>query len=100
MYVRFKCRRPFISLTRHRRGLGFVVPQTYYPIAMVIGAHIAQYWESTAPVSWEVWGYSLSAGLIAGEGIGGMVTAVLVVLNLDGKALGTGLGCPQGIYCG
>ncbi|KAG8897077.1 hypothetical protein FRC00_004844 [Tulasnella sp. 408] len=81
-------------------GLGFVVPQAYYPIAMVIGAHIAQYWESTAPASWEIWGYSLSAGLIAGEGIGGMVTAILVVLNLDGKALGTGWGCPQGIYCG
>ncbi|KAG8919255.1 hypothetical protein FRC01_001378 [Tulasnella sp. 417] len=81
-------------------GLGFVVPQTYYPIAMVLGAHIAQYWESTAPASWEIWGYSLSAGLIAGEGIGGMVTAILVVLNLDGKALGTGWGCPQGVYCG
>lgn len=67
---------------------------------MVIGAYIAQYWENRNPASWEVWGYSLSAGLIAGEGIGGVLTAVLVVLGLDGNALGSAIGCPGHQYCG
>ncbi|KAG8905045.1 hypothetical protein FRB99_000781 [Tulasnella sp. 403] len=81
-------------------GLGFVVPQTYYPLAMVIGAHIASSWETINPASWEVWGYSLSAGLIAGEGIGGVVIALLVILGLDGSILGSSLGCPGHEYCG
>ncbi|KAG9032075.1 hypothetical protein FRB95_001936 [Tulasnella sp. JGI-2019a] len=81
-------------------GLGFVVPQTFYPIAMVIGAHIAYYWEGRYPASWEIWGYSLSAGLIAGEGIGGVVTALLVILGLDGGVYGSAIGCPGSRYCG
>lgn len=81
-------------------GLGFVVPQTYYPLAMVIGAHVAYYWEGKDPLGWEIWGYSLSAGLIAGEGIGGMLTAVLVILGIDGSVLGVTWGCPAGEYCG
>ncbi|KAG8889581.1 hypothetical protein FRB98_003643 [Tulasnella sp. 332] len=81
-------------------GLGFVVPQTYYPIAMVIGAHIAHYWEGRYPAGWEIWGYSLSAGLIAGEGIGGVVTALMVILGLDGGVYGSAIGCPGLQYCG
>jgi len=81
-------------------GLGFVVPQTYYPLAMVIGAHIAGHWEESDPISWDVWGYSLSAGLISGEGIGGVVTALLVILGLDGSVLGSSAGCPGHQYCG
>lgn len=67
---------------------------------MVIGAQIAYYWEGRYPASWEVYGFSLSAGMIAGEGIGGVVTAALVILGLDGSVYGSALGCPGSKYCG
>ncbi len=67
---------------------------------MVIGAHVAYYWETTSPASWEVWGYYLSAGMIAWVGIGGVVTAALVILGLDGSVAGLSWGCPRNEYCG
>ncbi|CAE6526473.1 unnamed protein product, partial [Rhizoctonia solani] len=62
-------------------GLGFVVPQTYYPIAMIIGAHVAYTWESRRPKSAEIWVFALAAGLIAGEGMGGVLTALLTIVK-------------------
>lgn len=49
-------------------GLAFVVPQVYYGIAMAVGSVIAMVWERKRPASWEIWGFALAAGMIAGEG--------------------------------
>lgn len=81
-------------------GLGFVVPQTYYAIAMVFGAHLAQVWAKRWPVRWEIWGFALSAGLVAGEGMGGVVTALLTILKIDGNTYGSAVACPAAQYCG
>lgn len=81
-------------------GLGFVVPQTYYPIAMVVGAHIAYTWGRRWPKSWEIWGFALSAGLIAGEGMGGVMTALFTIVKIDGSIYGSAVACPAGEYCG
>jgi uncharacterized oligopeptide transporter (OPT) family protein len=81
-------------------GLGFVVPQTYYPIAMVIGAHVAYTWGKRWPKSWDIWGFALSAGLIAGEGMGGVVTAVFTIVKIDGSIYGSAVACPAGQFCG
>ncbi|KAG8925932.1 hypothetical protein FRC02_009309 [Tulasnella sp. 418] len=81
-------------------GLGFVVPQSYYAIAMVIGAHVAQFWSNRFPASWEVWGFALTAGMIAGEGLGGVLTALLVIVKADGATHGSPVACPLKEYCG
>ncbi|KAG8760977.1 hypothetical protein FRC14_000578 [Serendipita sp. 396] len=81
-------------------GLGFVVPQTYYPIAMVVGAHLAYTWARRWPKSWEIWGFALSAGLVAGEGMGGVLTALLTIVKADGSYYGSAVACPAKEYCG
>ncbi|CED85432.1 Oligopeptide transporter, OPT superfamily [Phaffia rhodozyma] len=81
-------------------GLAFVVPQVYYAIAMSVGCIIAMIWERRRPATWEIWGFALAAGMIAGEGIGGVITALLVILNIDGSKYGTAVGCILNEYCG
>ena len=66
-------------------GLGFIVRQVYYPAAMVLGAHVAYAWAARRPASWEVWGFALAAGLVAGEGMVGVPTALLTVAKVDGS---------------
>ena len=61
---------------------------------MVIGAHVAYSWEKKNPKSWEVWGFALCAGFIAGEGMGGVFTALLVILKADGGEHGSAVACP------
>jgi uncharacterized oligopeptide transporter (OPT) family protein len=55
-------------------GLAFLLPQTQYGTAMSMGAVITNVWQSKNMVSFEIYGYSVAAGLIAGEGIGGVVS--------------------------
>jgi uncharacterized oligopeptide transporter (OPT) family protein len=81
-------------------GLGFVVYQTYYPLAMVVGAHMAQIWGKRWPKSWEIWGFALSAGFIAGEGMGGVLTALFTIVKIDGSVYGSSVACPAKEYCG
>ncbi|CAE6468068.1 unnamed protein product [Rhizoctonia solani] len=81
-------------------GLGFVVPQTYYPIAMIVGAHVAYTWESRRPKSAEIWIFALAAGLIAGEGMGGVLSALLTIVKVSGDHYGSAVACPGGSYCG
>ncbi|KAG9087881.1 hypothetical protein FRC06_002323 [Ceratobasidium sp. 370] len=81
-------------------GLGFVVPQTYYAIAMIVGAHVAYGWESRRPKSAEIWIFALAAGLIAGEGMGGVLSALLTIVKVDGALYGSAVACPGYEYCG
>ncbi|KAF8306035.1 oligopeptide transporter [Clavulina sp. PMI_390] len=81
-------------------GLGFVVPQVYYPIAMIFGATMVHLWEKRSPKSFEMYGFALAAGLVAGEGMGGVLNALLAVANVDGGHYGTAVGCPSLEYCG
>ena len=81
-------------------GLGFVVPQVYYPFAMVIGSHVAYFWATKRSRSWEVWGFALASGLIAGEGMAGVLGALLKILKVDGSVYGSAVACPENSYCG
>jgi len=81
-------------------GLAFVVPQVYYPFAMVIGAQVAYFWAVRKPKSWEIWGFALAAGLIAGEGMAGVMTALLTILKANGSLYGSAIACPENTYCG
>ena len=75
-------------------GLGFVVPQTYYPIAMSIGATTALIWKSKLPRSFDLLAFAIAAGLIAGEGMAGVFNAILTIVGVDGGIYGSTVGIP------
>lgn len=64
-------------------GLAFVLPQTHYGTAMVIGAVAAYFWAKRGPGHFDVYGFAVAAGLIAGEGIGGelLLLFLLFIVN-------------------
>ena len=50
--------------------------------------------------SFDFWAFSLSAGFLAGEGLGGIFQALLAVLKVDGGHYGIAVGCPLDKFCG
>jgi len=75
-------------------ALGWIIPQTVYSTAMLMGATFAHFWVKKYPNNFDTYCYAIAAGMIAGEGFGGVVGAVLTIAGVDGDVLGTGLGCP------
>ncbi|SPO25721.1 related to permeases - unknown function [Ustilago trichophora] len=75
-------------------GLGFVVPQVYYPIAMCMGATGALIWKGKKPQSFDLFAFAIAAGLIAGEGMAGVFNAILTIVNVSGSVYGTTVGVP------
>ncbi|KAF9080857.1 hypothetical protein BGX23_001587 [Mortierella sp. AD031] len=64
-------------------GLGFINPSLAIPIAMLIGWTAGQIWKRTSPKTHERLMYSISAGLIAGVGIAGLVNAAMTIGNVQ-----------------
>jgi putative OPT family oligopeptide transporter len=62
-------------------GIAFIVP-AYYAVSMFIGALIYQVWMRVDGHSAKALGFSVASGLIAGEGLMGVVTAVLKLLGI------------------
>jgi OPT family oligopeptide transporter len=81
-------------------GLGFVVPQTFYALAMAIGATFELFWRRRNPANHDMYMFAVSAGLLAGEGLGGVFQAILAVAGVDGGKFGTAIGCPGNEFCG
>lgn len=77
-------------------SLAFVVPATVYSSAMLTGAIIAAVWAKKSPLSFGMYGYAVAAGLMAGEGIGGVLNAMLQIVGLSGDVWGAQIGCPGG----
>ncbi|KAF2177042.1 oligopeptide transporter [Zopfia rhizophila CBS 207.26] len=75
-------------------GLAFVLSQTHYGTAMVIGATWAAIWAKRNPTGFDIYGYAIAAGLIAGEGIGGVINAVFQVAGISGSKYGSNVACP------
>lgn len=75
-------------------GLGFVVPQTYYPIAMCIGATSGLVWKKKLPQSFDLLAFAIAAGLIAGEGMAGVFNAILTIIGVDGGIYGSTVALP------
>ncbi|KAI9675061.1 MAG: hypothetical protein M1817_001467 [Caeruleum heppii] len=75
-------------------GLAFVLPQTVYGTAMVIGSVTAYFWAKRHPAHFDKFGYAVAAGLIAGEGIGGVINAIFQVAGIAGDKYGSNVGCP------
>ncbi|KAF2007523.1 oligopeptide transporter [Amniculicola lignicola CBS 123094] len=75
-------------------GLAFVLAQTVYGTAMVIGSGMAYIWAKKNPAHFDIFGYAIAAGLIAGEGIGGVINAIFQIAGISGDVYGTMAGCP------
>ncbi len=61
-------------------GIAFIVP-AYYSVAMFLGAVLFLAWSKKAPQAATALGFAVASGLIAGEGLMGIVTAVLTLLG-------------------
>jgi len=81
-------------------GLAFVVPQIYYSIAMAAGSIFNYMWLKRNPAGYDMYMFAISAGLLAGEGLGGVFQALLAIVGVDGGKYGTTVGCPGNEYCG
>ncbi|GAB1199628.1 hypothetical protein APSETT444_008985 [Aspergillus pseudonomiae] len=75
-------------------AMAFTLPSTQYGTAMLIGAVIASVWKKKRPDGFEKYAYAVAAGAMAGEGIGGVVNAILSGIGLDGGTFGTTVGTP------
>ena len=73
-------------------GLAFVLPQTQYGTAMLTGAIIAAFWASKHPINFDVYCYAIAAGMIAGEGLGGVVNAILEIAGVGSSTHGSAVG--------
>lgn len=75
-------------------GLAFVLAQTQYGTAMTMGSAVAAIWTKKRPEHFDIYGYAVAAGLIAGEGIGGVINAIFQIAGISGSVYGTNLACP------
>ncbi|CUS14945.1 unnamed protein product [Tuber aestivum] len=81
-------------------GLAFVLPQTQFATAMMTGAIIAYVWAKRNPATFEVFAYAIAAGMMAGEGFGGVVNAIFEIAGIGSSAHGVSTGCPGDVFCG
>ncbi|KAJ3513007.1 hypothetical protein NLJ89_g3194 [Agrocybe chaxingu] len=81
-------------------GLAFVVPQVYYSIAMAAGSLFNYIWMLRNPAGYDMYMFAVSAGMLAGEGLGGVFQALLAIAGVDGGKYGTAIGCPGIEFCG
>ncbi|OCH94855.1 OPT oligopeptide transporter [Obba rivulosa] len=82
-------------------GIAMILgPLCTYPMAMMFGSIIALVWRRYWPASAMMYCYAVAAGMIAGEGLGGILNAVLQIAGVSGAVRGTSVGCPMGVYCG
>ncbi|KAK8136995.1 OPT oligopeptide transporter protein-domain-containing protein [Apiospora sp. TS-2023a] len=75
-------------------GVAFVLPQTVYSSASLLGATIGHFWMKKRRANYDLYCYAVAAGLIAGEGLGGVVGAALQLGGVSGDEYGTHVGCP------
>jgi uncharacterized oligopeptide transporter (OPT) family protein len=100
-------------------GLAFVVPNLYYSIAMAAGSTFNWWWLRRNPAGHDMYMFAVAAGMLAGEGLGGVLQALLAVAKVDGgrtsllparqvhvtdeilsEGYGTAIGCPAFEFCG
>ncbi|CZR58742.1 uncharacterized protein PAC_08634 [Phialocephala subalpina] len=81
-------------------GIAFILNTTTYPTAMTFGSTMVFLWKRNYPAAYAMYCYAISTGFIAGEGLGGIVGAVLQVAKVSGNIYGTAVGCPAFEYCG
>jgi len=66
---------------------------------MIMGSSLALIWAKKNPTRFDLIGYPIAAGLIAGEGIGGVLNAILQVVGVAGSKYGSFIACPGPDNC-
>lgn len=64
-------------------GIAFIIP-AFYSLAMFVGTVIFYIWKGRAPQDAKDLGFAVASGLIAGEGLMGVVNAVLTMVGITG----------------
>ena len=64
-------------------GIAFIIP-AFYSLAMFFGTVLFYIWKGRAPQDAKDLGFAVASGLIAGEGLMGVVNAVLTLLGVTG----------------
>ncbi|KAL2126455.1 hypothetical protein VTI74DRAFT_878 [Chaetomium olivicolor] len=75
-------------------ALSWVIPAPVFANAALLGAIVAALWRKYSMRTWDIYGYAVAAGFIAGEGLGGVVGAILTLAGVDGATKGTNIACP------
>lgn len=75
-------------------GLMMIIPQPCIGLAMLIGMLIAETWKKLWPVTSDKYMFAVISGMIAGEGIGGVINAIIALAGISTR---TTLGCPAGM---
>lgn len=65
---------------------------------MAAGATINHLWERHSPKTFDMYTFALAAGLVAGEGIGGVMNAILAIANVGGSIYGTAVGTASTLF--
>jgi uncharacterized oligopeptide transporter (OPT) family protein len=65
-----------------------------YANAILGGAVLSWFWRKKFEANFDMYGFSIAAGLIAGEGLGGVINAALELGEVSGSFYGTSLGLP------
>ncbi|KAL8284034.1 hypothetical protein RQP46_005147 [Phenoliferia psychrophenolica] len=62
-------------------GLSFTLPpgQSQYGLAMAVSSVAAYFWKKRRPSQYDIYAFPIAAGMMAGEGIGGVLNALLVM---------------------
>ncbi|KAJ3083535.1 hypothetical protein HK102_001025, partial [Quaeritorhiza haematococci] len=79
-FVPLKYRGYLLSL--NALGIAMVNPQPYIGLTMMIGSLIDTIWKRRFPQTHEMLMFAVASGLIAGEGIGGIVEAIYALAGL------------------
>ncbi|WP_145248517.1 OPT family oligopeptide transporter [Aeoliella mucimassa] len=77
---RFKTIAPYVP-SGLALGIAFIVPP-YYSLVMVYGLVAWLIWKAVSPQSCRNFDFAVASGLIAGEGLMGIVNAVLTICNV------------------
>ncbi|OLN96330.1 hypothetical protein CCHL11_04408 [Colletotrichum chlorophyti] len=72
----------------------FLAPGVGYANAIMAGAITAWWWKRYFPKQFEIHCFAAAAGLIAGEGFGGVINAALGLEGVSGGTLGTNVAVP------
>ncbi|KFA66446.1 hypothetical protein S40285_08527 [Stachybotrys chlorohalonatus IBT 40285] len=76
-------------------GVAWVIgADSGYANAILFGAITSWWWRKYFAGNFEMYGYSIAAGLIAGEGLAGVVNAALELGQVSGSFYGTSVGVP------
>lgn len=60
----------------------------------MFGSITGWWWKKYFPNSWEAYGFAIAAGLIAGEGLAGVINAALELGEVSGSYYGTTIATP------